>query len=153
MAYRYGDRRQAMLFPQSIDEYVPQEAPVRAYDAFVDALDFEELGIEMDGHKVGCPQYDPKAMLKLLIYGYSYGIRSSRKLEREAHYNLSFIWLIGGLQPHRHPASRLSRSTRGILDMMVRGIVIYVPLGRFYHTGGLSRRNEGRCIGPRGLFA
>jgi hypothetical protein len=30
MAYRYGDRKQKMLFPQSIDEYIPQEAPVRA---------------------------------------------------------------------------------------------------------------------------
>ena len=56
-----------MLFPQSINEYIPQDAPVRAYDAFVDALDFEELGIEMDAHKVGCPQYDPKAVLKLLL--------------------------------------------------------------------------------------
>jgi transposase len=50
-----------MLFPQSINEYIPQDGPLRAYDAFVDALDFEELGIEMDAHKVGCPQYDPKA--------------------------------------------------------------------------------------------
>jgi hypothetical protein len=56
-----------MLFPQSINEYIPQDAPVRAYDAFVDALDFKELGIEMDAHKVGCPQYDPKAVLKLLL--------------------------------------------------------------------------------------
>ena len=38
MAYRYGDRRQTTLFPQSIDEYIPQDAPVRAYDVLVDAL-------------------------------------------------------------------------------------------------------------------
>jgi len=37
MAYRHGDRKQKTLFPQSIDEYIPQEAPVRAYDVFVDA--------------------------------------------------------------------------------------------------------------------
>jgi len=120
MAYRYGDRRQAMLFPQSINEYIPQDAPVRAYDAFVDALDFEELGIEMDGHKVGCPQYDPKAMLKLLIYGYSYGIRSSRKLEREAHYNLSFIWLIGGLQPDHKTVAEFRRKNKPALSKVLR---------------------------------
>ncbi len=95
MAYRYGDRKQRMLFPQSVDEYIPSDAPVRAYDVIVDSLDFDELGIQVDRHKVGCPQYDPRTMLKLLIYGYSYGVRSSRKLEREANYNLSFIWLIG----------------------------------------------------------
>ena len=39
--------------------------------------------MEIDSHKVGCPEYAPKTMLKLLVYGYSYGIRSSHKLERE----------------------------------------------------------------------
>jgi len=97
MAYRYGDRSQRTLFPQSVDEYVHKDAPVRAYDVIIDSLDFGELGIEIDPHKVGCPQYDTMAMLKLLVYGYSYGVRSSRKLEREANYNLSFIWLTGGL--------------------------------------------------------
>ncbi len=65
MAYRYGDRQQKTLFPQSIDEYIPGDAPVRAYDAFVDALDLEQLGLEVEPHKVGCPQYAPKVMLKL----------------------------------------------------------------------------------------
>ena len=97
MAYRYGDRKQRALFPQSVDEYIPGDAPVRAYDVIVDSLDFEELGIEVDRHKVGCPQYDPRTMFKLLVFGYSYGVRSSRKLERGVHENLSFIWLTGGL--------------------------------------------------------
>lgn len=96
MAYRYGDRKQKMLSPQSIDEYIPEDAPVRAYDVFVDSLNLAEMGIRIEPHKVGCPQYDPKIMLKLLLYGYSYGVRSSRKLERETHYNLSFIWLTAG---------------------------------------------------------
>jgi len=72
MAYRYGDRKQKMLFPQSIDEYVPSDAPVRAYDVFADALDLEALGIGVAPGKVGCPRYDPTVMLKLLLYGYSY---------------------------------------------------------------------------------
>ncbi|MBN1805077.1 MAG: transposase [Sedimentisphaerales bacterium] len=99
MAYRYGDRRQQTLFPQSVDEYIPADAPVWAYDVILDSLDFDTLGIEVDSQKVGCPQYDPMVMLKLLVYGYSYGVRSSHKLEREAHYNLSFIWPAGGLKP------------------------------------------------------
>lgn len=80
MAYRYPNRKQKTLFPQSIDEYIPEDAPVRAYDAFVEALDFKQMGVQLEPHKVGCPQYHPKAMLKLLVYGYSYGVRSSRKL-------------------------------------------------------------------------
>jgi len=120
MAYRYGDRRQKILFPQSVDEYIPQEAPVRAYDAFVDALDFVQLGIEIEPHKVGCPQYDPKVMLKLLVYGYSYGIRSSRKLERETHYNLSFIWLASGLKPDHKTIAEFRRNNKSALKKVLK---------------------------------
>ena len=48
MAYRYGNRYQMALLPQSIEEYVREADPVRAYDAFVDALDFDALGIEIN---------------------------------------------------------------------------------------------------------
>jgi len=75
MAYRYGNREQFGLFPQSIEDYVGKEDPVRAYDAFVESLDFTELGIDIDEHQIGNSEYDPRAMLKLLVYGYSYGIK------------------------------------------------------------------------------
>jgi hypothetical protein len=66
MAYRYGDAREQMiLFPESIDQYVSEDHPVRAYDAFVDALDLAELGIDLNERKVGNSQYDPRLMLKL----------------------------------------------------------------------------------------
>lgn len=120
MAYRYGNREQMTLLPQSIEEYVESDAPVRAYDAFVESLDFEELGIEVDPDKVGNPQYDPKSMLKLLIYGYSYGTRGSRKLERETHYNLSFIWLMGGLKPDHKTISEFRRRNKGTLKKVLR---------------------------------
>jgi len=47
MAYRYGYRKQKTLFPQSIDEYIPEDAPVRAYDAFVEALGLEQIGMSL----------------------------------------------------------------------------------------------------------
>ena len=106
MAYRYGDRQQTQLFPQSIDEYIAKDDPVRAYDAFVEALGLAELGITLDANKVGNSEYDPQAMLKLLVYGYSYGHRGSRKLERATRHNLSFIWLMGGLKPDYHTIAR-----------------------------------------------
>jgi transposase len=109
-----------MLLPQSIDEYVPQDAPVRAYDVFVDSLDFEQLGIRIEPDKVGCPQYDPKTMLKLLVYGYSYGIRSSRKLERETHYNLSFIWVAGGIRPDHKTIAEFRRNNKAALANVLK---------------------------------
>jgi len=130
MAYRYGDRRQTMLFPQSIDEYIPQDAPVRAYDVFVDSLDFGQLGIQIEPDKVGCPQYDPKIMLKLLVYGYSYGIRSSRKLERETHYNLSFIWLTGGMKPDHKTIAQFRRNNRvALVNVLKQCARLCIELG------------------------
>lgn len=120
MAYRHGDRHQVDLFPQSIEEYVADNDPVRAYDAFVEALDFHELGIELDGHKVGNAEYDPKSMTKLLVYGYSYGVKSSRKLERESHHNLSFIWLMGGLKPDHKTIAEFRRKNKRSLRKILR---------------------------------
>ena len=121
MAYRYGqDRNQMMLFPQSIDQYVPEDHPVRAYDAFVDTLDFKQLGICINTRKVGNSQYDPRAMLKLLLYGYSYGIRSSRKLEREVYNNLSFIWLMKNLKPDHKTIAEFRRSNKAALKNSLR---------------------------------
>jgi len=59
-------------------------------------------------------------MLKLLVYGYSYGVRSSRKLERETHYNLSFIWLTGGLKPDHKTIAEFRRRNRSALKKVLR---------------------------------
>ena len=106
MAYKMSERNQMNLFPSVIDDYVSKDDPVRVYDAFVDALNCKELGISITSYKSGAHEYYPKDMLKLLIYGYSYGIRSSRKLERACCHNLSFIWLMGGLKPDYRTISR-----------------------------------------------
>jgi transposase len=120
MAYRYGNRNQINLFPASIEEYVAEDDPVRAYDAFVEALDFNELGIILDANKVGNSEYDPKAMLKLLVYGYSYGIRSSRKLERAVHHNVSFIWLTGGLKPDHKTIAEFRRKNKKQIQLVLK---------------------------------
>jgi transposase len=120
MAYRYGDRFQLGLFPPSIEDYVASNDPVRAYDAFVEALDFNALGIEIDPNQVGNPEYDPKAMFKLFVYGYSYGIKSSRKLERETHHNLSFIWLMGGLKPDHKTIAEFRRKNKEALKKVLK---------------------------------
>ena len=120
MAYRYGNRYQMALLPESIEDYVPKDDPVRAYDAFVEALDFNELGIEINTQKVGNSEYDPKVMLKLLVYGYSYGTKSSRKLERAIYHNLSFIWLMGGLKPDHKTIAEFRRKNKRALQKVLK---------------------------------
>lgn len=123
MAYIRGNREQSVLFPPCMEDYVSPEDPVRAYDAFVDQLNLAELGIMIDDHQIGPPEFDPRVMLKILVYGTAYGFRSARKLERACHHNLSFIWLTGNLKPDFKTISRFRRNHRGPLANILKQCV------------------------------
>ena len=94
-------REQPSFLPPRVEDYVDRSNPVRAIDAFVDALNLEKLGFcdLRSGGGPGQPPYDPADLLKLYLYGYAHRIRSSRSLEREACRNLELIWLMKGLKP------------------------------------------------------
>lgn len=123
MAYKTGNRYQISFLPDRIDNYVGEEDPVRIYDMFVENLNIEELGIKLEETKLGRSSYEPKSMLKLLVYGYSYGWRSSRKLERAVHHNLSFIWLMGGLKPDHKTISRFRKDNKEVLKKVLKQCV------------------------------
>ena len=93
-------RDQTVLFPNTIDQYVDKENPVRFIDAFVDSLNLEKLGFK---HSIladtGRPSYNPSDLLKLYVYGYLNQVRSSRKLEKECHRNVEVMWLMKKLAP------------------------------------------------------
>lgn len=101
MAYEQGiDRAQPLLLPESLDDYVSQSNPVRVIDAFVESLELHELDMDCkEPGTVGRDGYDPRALLKLYMYGYLNRIRSSRRLEQETKRNLEVIWLMRKLQP------------------------------------------------------
>jgi transposase len=94
-------REQPSFLPPRVEDYVDHSNPVRAIDAFVDALDLKRLGFRRPGSggAAGQPPYDPADLLKLYLYGYIHRIRSSRCLEREARRNLELIWLLKRLEP------------------------------------------------------
>jgi transposase len=94
-------RDQVSLLPARVEDYVGRDNPVRAIEAFVEALDLERLGFCHGGSDggPGQPPYDPADLLKLYLYGYTNRIRSSRALEREASRNLELIWLMRQLAP------------------------------------------------------
>jgi transposase len=94
------DRNQATLLPEYLDDYIAEDNPVRAVDAFVEALDLKALEFEgADPAVTGRPAYHPTVLLKIYIYGYLNRIPSSRRLEREAQRNVELMWLTGRLAP------------------------------------------------------
>lgn len=101
MSYiQINTREQQELFPICFDEMIEEESPVRLFDRFVDSLDLASMGFSKSiPAKEGRPAYDPRDLLKLYLYGYFYGIRSSRKLARECCVNIEVMWLINQLKP------------------------------------------------------
>jgi transposase len=94
------NRDQVMLFPESVEDYITEDNPVRFIDAFVSGLDLAQLGFtRAQPAETGRPAYDPGDLLRLYLYGYLNRVRSSRMLERETKVNIEVMWLLGKLSP------------------------------------------------------
>lgn len=114
MGYIEGEnRKQNLLFPESLDEYVEKESPVRLFDAFVESLDFKQLEFDRETPKTeGRPGYNPRDLMKLYIYSYYYRLRSSRQIARECKVNLEIMWLIGKLKPDFRTIANFRRDNK-----------------------------------------
>src|SRR6266705_3019683 len=101
MSYINGTaRKQTVLFPATLEEYIDENNAVRAIDAFIEYLRFDELGfVRGEPAETGRPGYDPRVLLGIFIYGYFNGVRSSRRLERECGRNVELMWLLKKLRP------------------------------------------------------
>lgn len=94
------NRSQSSLLPESLEDYVTEDNPVRVIEAFIEELDFAQLGFQRVKPKAtGRPAYHPSILLKIYVYGYLNRIHSSRRLESEAHRNVELMWLTGRLMP------------------------------------------------------
>jgi len=99
MQHKHGeDRNQMLMF--SLEGAISPDSFVRVVDAFVDAIDLKSFGFtHVECEEEGRPPYHPSVLLKLYLYGYGHGIRTTRKLEREAQTNIEAMWLLSGLRP------------------------------------------------------
>jgi transposase len=128
-----GERRvdQAALFYEfSLDRHVPSDHLLRSIDRFVD---LEELraGLAPFYSPIGRPSIDPELLIRMLLVGYCFGIRSERRLCEEVHLNLAYRWfcrlgLDGDVPDHstfsknRHGRFRESDLLRQLFETVVR---------------------------------
>src|SRR5687767_6288093 len=125
------DRSQTTLFPESLDDWVSEDNPVRVIDAFVEALDLRDLGFDgVMPEATGRPSYHPAILLKLYIFGYLNRVQSSRRLEREAGRNVELMWLTGRLSPdHKTIANFRKDNGRAIRQVCTQFVVLCRKLG------------------------
>lgn len=97
MKFKQYHQNQTQLFPQSIEEIIPKDHVVRVINKIVESFDFQEL---YDSYsEEGQPAYHPKMLIKVLIYGYTIGIRTSRKIGERLKSDAFFMYLTGMQYP------------------------------------------------------
>jgi len=125
------DRGQSTLFPESLEDWIDRDNPVRVIDVLVDELDLAELGFDgVEPEVTGRPSYHPSVLLKLYIYGYLNWVQSSRRLEREALRNVEVMWLLGRLAPdHKTIADFRKDNGRAIRQVCARFVELCRTMG------------------------
>jgi transposase len=121
MQKRQMDRYESLLLPERIEDYVAPDAVVRVYDAFIESMDLRELGVDEDEQKrkMGASSFPIRVMLKLMCYGYSDGVFSSRKLESKLKSDTRYMWLCNGLKPDHVTIAEFRRKNIGALQKML----------------------------------
>ncbi len=120
------DRDLSLLLPHRLDDYVSDDSKVRAIDAWVNLLDLNQLGFRHTEKSSGAgqPAYDPAVLLKLYVFGYQNGVRSSRKLEYQTRCNTEVMWLCQGAQPSYKTIADFRKNNLSALKAAQRDFVM-----------------------------
>lgn len=126
MQYIQGqDREQSVLFPQCLDQIISDDNDVRFIDLFAESIHIPDFKFVTKQSIEGRPAYNPKDLLKLFIYGYLNGIRSSRALEKQCHINVEVMWLMKQLAPDHNTISNFRRdNSRAIRKVFQHTVAI-----------------------------
>ena len=107
---------QGFLLPPSLDDWLPEDHSARVISEVVDEmLDLSDLYASYDSTK-GYPPYDPRLMLKVVLYGYSTGVTSSREMERRCVVDVAFRFLSANATPDYRSIARFRRHHLAALE-------------------------------------
>lgn len=115
MPLREMGREQMWILPPTLDELLPPDHPARFVAEFVDALNrdgWAELGVEIEGDRLGAPAYHPRGLLCVWLYGFMTGVRSCRKLETACRDQIPYLWLTGWQHPDHNTLWRFYKKHR-----------------------------------------
>lgn len=97
LAIKSDNRKQNLLLPPSLDELVPENHMVRVVDAVIDRFDISDILSTYRGG--GNSAFNPKMMLKVLVFAYLSNVYSSRRIEDLLRRDIYFMWLAGMKRP------------------------------------------------------
>ena len=113
MMGRNSGSHDKLFYSFNLEDHVPQRHLLRGIDHFLDLSDLRQHLTEFYSH-TGRPSIDPELMIRMLIVGYSFGIRSERRLCEEVHLNLAYRWFCRlGLEDQAPDHSTFSKNRHG----------------------------------------
>lgn len=148
--FRAFDPDQVLLLPPSLDDWLPEGHLARFVADLVDEhLDLSAIhGAYKEGR--GAPPYDPRLMVRLLLYGYTTGVRSSRGLERACTDIVAFRWLAAGAAPDYRAIARFrKRHLAALGNLFLQALALcqaagMVTLGQVALDGTKLRANASK---------
>src|ERR1700751_5420872 len=106
-------RQEALFYEFSLERHVPEKHLLRSIDRFVE-LDGLRQELAPFYSELGRPSVDPELLIRMLIVGYFWCIRSERRLCEEVHLNLAYRWFCGlGLDGRVPDHSTFSKNRHG----------------------------------------
>jgi len=119
----------ALFYEFSLEDHVPQDHLLRSIDRFVDLGSIRAHLADFYSH-TGRPSVDPELLIRMLVVGYCFGIRSERRLCEEVHLNLAYRWFCrldladripdhSSFSKNRHGRFRESNLLRHVFEMTV----------------------------------
>jgi transposase len=111
------------LLPPSIEEMIEENHPVRIVNKVIEKINIKPLLKLYKGG--GTSSYNPKMLLKVLVYGYLRNIYSSRKMEEMTRENIHMMWISGMQRPDHHTVNRFrSERLKKVLEEIFSQIVV-----------------------------
>ena len=101
-------QHQTTMLPSSLEELIPQGHAVRVVNEVVDRMELDVLLSSYDGG--GASRYHPRMLLKVMLYAYLDGVRSSRRIAKALRENVHYMWLSGSQRPDFRTLNRFRTS-------------------------------------------
>src|SRR3990167_1931630 len=146
MPLRPYEQDQMFLLPPSLNEWVRENHPARVFSEIIDRTDTIKLRKQKEE---GRPAYHPAMMIKVLLWGYATGVRSSRKIEEKLEQDVVFMWLAGLEKPDFRTLCLFRTNNKEALEKVFTDVIIIAKtmgmatLGLVALDGSKVRANSG----------
>ena len=126
--FKKYDQKQQFLLPLSLENFISDDHIARILNDIIEAIDF--TAIESKYSKDGCPAYNPRLLIKILLYGYMINIRSSRDIQKMTSTDTAFMYLTAMQHPDFRTICRFrSSNLDSIKDIFSQVVKICKNMG------------------------